>query len=206
MSGTTAAIVLAAGASRRLGSPKQLVDLDGRPLLQHVVAMVAGWPVDGIVVVLGSGAEEILDTVDFGEATIVINEDWDEGMASSIRVGLDLLSREPTWERAFVVLGDQPGIPDEVPPALLAAADEAHQPALVPVYRYEQGHPVLFDRALWPRLMALDGDVGASGLLKTHPEWVREVRFSIRLPRDVDTRADVADLRGGPAHRPRRTR
>ena len=206
MSGSTAAIVLAAGASRRLGSPKQLVDIEGRPLLEHVVGMVSAWPVDTVIVVLGSGSEDLLDAIDFGEAIVVINDDWDEGMASSIRVGLDLLSREASWERAFVVLGDQPYIPEEVPGRLLEEAEDAHQPTVVPVYRYEQGHPVLFDRSLWPRLMALDGDIGASDLLKAHPEWVHEVRFSLTLPRDVDTRADVADLQHGTGHRPDRTR
>jgi CTP:molybdopterin cytidylyltransferase MocA len=201
----TAAIILAAGASRRLGSAKQLVDLDGRPLLQHVVDMVAEWPVGGTVVVLGSGADEVLDAVDFGDATVAINDDWDEGMASSLRVGLDLLSRDAHWEQAFVVLGDQPGIPAEVPARLIDAAEESNRPTLVPVYRYERGHPVLFQRSLWPRLLSLSGDVGASDLLKSHPEWVEELRFGEVAPRDVDTAADLADLRSRSASRPDRS-
>lgn len=191
---STAAIVLAAGASRRLGSPKQLVEIRGVPLLQRVVDMIIGWPVDATVVVLGANADAVMDSVDFGTATILLNEDWEEGMASSIRVGLDYLSREARWDRAFVALGDQPGIPDSVPPQLLEAADSSHRSTFVPVYRYERGHPVLFNRSLWPRLMALSGDMGASELLKAHPEWVEEVRFSETGPRDVDTQADVADL------------
>ncbi len=197
----TAAIVLAAGASRRLGSPKQLADIGGAPLLQQVLDMVATWPVDGVVVVLGAHADEVMDMIEFGDATIAINDDWEEGMAASIRVGLDLLARDASWERAFVVLGDQPGIPDEVPEGLLEAAETTHRPVVVPVYRYERGHPVLFDRSLWPRLMALSGDVGASALLTTHPEWVEELRFSRSTPRDVDTRDDLADLRKGQTRR-----
>jgi molybdenum cofactor cytidylyltransferase len=193
----TAAIVLAAGESRRLGSPKQLVEIGGAPLLQQVIEMVGRWPVDGVVVVLGAHADQVMDGIDFGDATIAINDDWEEGMAASIRVGLDLLARDASWERAFVVLGDQPGIPEEVPVQLLEAAEETHRPVVVPVYRYERGHPVLFDRSLWPRLMALSGDVGASALLTTHPEWVEEIRFSRSTPRDVDTRDDLADLRRG---------
>lgn len=194
---TTAAIVLAAGASSRLGTTKQLVDVGGRPMLESVVAAAASWPVDTVVVVLGSGADEILEAVDLGEAVVVVNEGWDEGIASSIRVGLDVLSREPGWERAFIVLGDQPAIPGEVPERLLEAMEYSGRPAAVPVYRYERGNPVLFDRGLWPRLMTLEGDTGAAALLRTHPEWVEEVRFDQLPPRDIDTSDDVADLNRG---------
>jgi molybdenum cofactor cytidylyltransferase len=194
---TTAAIVLAAGSSSRLGSPKQLVDIGGRPLLESVVAAVGGWGVGIVVVVLGSGADEILESVDFGDALAVVNEGWEEGIASSIRVGLDVLTRDPVWERVFVVLGDQPRIPDDVPLGLMDALEESARPAAVPVYRYERGNPVLFDRGLWPRLMTLEGDTGASGLLLAHPEWVQEVRFDHLPPRDVDTRSDVAELQRG---------
>ncbi|OFW63762.1 MAG: hypothetical protein A2135_04895 [Actinobacteria bacterium RBG_16_67_15] len=196
----TAAIVLAAGASRRLGRPKQLLPLHGRPLLESVVAMAASWPVDMVVVVLGAFWEEIADAVQFGDAVVAVNEDWPEGIASSLRVGLDFVSRDPTYDRAFVVLGDQPSIPPDVPPGLLAAAEIGSRPALVPVYRYERANPVLFDRSLWARLMSLEGDMGASGILKAHPEWVKEVRFDHLPPHDVDTEADAAELdrHGGP--------
>jgi molybdenum cofactor cytidylyltransferase len=171
-----------------------LVDLDGKPLLQTVIDDVATWPVDLTVVVLGSSAEEILESLDFGDAVVAINEGWADGMASSLRVGLDVLTRDPQWENAFVVLGDQPGIPSDVPVRLLEALDESIRPVMVPVYRYERGNPVLFDRSLWPRLMTLTGDVGAATFVTTHPEWVEEVRFEDLPPRDIDTIDDVADL------------
>ncbi len=190
-----AALVLAAGSSRRLGSPKQLVDLGGRPLLDRVVGVVAGWPVELVVVVLGANADAILDRIDFGDAIVAVNDGWEEGLASSLRVGFDILTRRPRLERTFIVLGDQPHIPPQVPEALLEAAIRADRPAIVPVYRYQRGNPVLFDRSLWPRLMTLAGDSGASALLLTHPEWVEEIRFSELPPQDVDTPEDVADLR-----------
>jgi molybdenum cofactor cytidylyltransferase len=193
----TAAIVLAAGSSSRLGSPKQLVDVGGRPMLESIVASVSEWPVEVVVVVLGSGADEVLEAVDFGDALVAVNDGWEEGIASSIRVGLDVLTRDPAWERVFVVLGDQPSIPDEVPVRLLEAMEASGRPAAAPVYRYDRGNPVLFDRGLWPRLMTLEGDAGASALLRTHPEWVEEVRFDQLPPRDIDTASDVADLHRG---------
>ena len=186
-----AALVLAAGGSRRLGRPKQLLDWGGRPLLEEVTAAVADWGVSPVVVVLGAHAEEILERVDLGEATVVVNPEWEEGLASSLRVGFDLLTRRRECEWAFLVLGDQPHIPADVPPALLAAAAESGRSAVVPVYRYQWGNPVLFGRALWERLMSLEGDAGAAALLRAHPGWVHEVRFDHPVPADIDVPTDV---------------
>jgi len=191
---STAAIILASGSSIRLGSPKQLVDLDGKPLLERVVSDALTWPVEAVVVVLGASAEAILETVEFGEAIVAINEAWEDGLASSLRAGLDVLARESHWEGAFVAHGDQPGIPQAVPEGLMAAAAETQRPAVVPVYRYERGNPVLFDRSVWPRLMTLTGDAGVAALLSTHPELVEEVRFGDLPPREVGTADDIEDL------------
>ena len=197
MASTTAAVVLAGGASRRLGYPKQLINYRDRPFLEHVVHSVLSWPVDQVVVVLGASAEEILDAVDFGDAVVAINDDWEEGIASSLRVGLDVLSRDPHIDLAFVVLGDQPGIPPDVPAVLLEAAASSPRRAIAPLYRYERSHPVLFRRQLWERLMTLEGDQGAAALLKAHPDWVEEVRVDHLPPKDIDTADDVADLTAG---------
>jgi len=185
---------LAAGGSRRLAQPKQLLDWQGRPLLEGVVGAVARWPVAGVVVVLGAHAEEILDRVDFGGATVVLNPEWEEGLAASLRVGLDLLSRHPRYEATFVALGDQPEIPAEVPSALLGAAEETGRPAVVPRYRYQRGNPALVARRLWARLMSLEGDAGAGSLWRAHPAWVHEVRFDHPAPVDIDTPADFQKL------------
>ena len=189
-----AALVLAAGGSSRLGSPKQLVPWRGRPLLEGVVAAVAAWPVEHVAVVLGSGSEDIMDRVDLGDAVVVENPDWEEGIASSIRVGLDYLTRAPKFDRAFIALGDQPNIPQEVPDVLLEAMEISGRPAVVPKYRYERSNPALIHRSLWPRLMSLEGDAGASRLLQAHPEWVEEVWVDHLPPKDIDTRHDVAEL------------
>ena len=193
----TYALILAAGGSRRLGRPKQLVEWKGRPLLEWVIQSVAEWPVDGAAVVLGASEQEILEAVDFGEAMVVINPEWEEGIASSLRVGLDALARETAAERAFVVLADQPAIPAEIPAGLIEGMDRSDRPAAIPKYRYQRSNPVLVDRFLWPRLMSLEGDAGAARLLQAHPEWVHEVRFDRAPPRDIDTPDDLADLLGG---------
>ncbi len=190
-----AALVLAAGASTRLGQPKQLLDWGGRPLLEHVLATVHAWPVATVAVVLGAHAEEILERVDFGSAIVVLNLEWEEGIASSLRAGLDALARDPRLDAAFIALGDQPSIGPDVAARLLAAYRRTRSKAVVPRYRYARGNPVLVDRTLWDRLKSLEGDTGARRLLQAHPEWVEEVHFDVLPPRDVDTRADVEELR-----------
>jgi len=177
-----------------MGRPKQLIDWGGRPLLEQVVRAVASWPVAGVVVVLGAYAEEILERVEFGSALVALNPGWKEGMASSLRVGLDLLTRDSAYRAAFIVLGDQPQIPPEVPAALLAGAEGSGRPAVVPVYRYQRGNPVLVSRPLWGRLMSLQGDAGAAGLLAAHPAWVHEVRFERTVPADIDLPDDIQNL------------
>lgn len=190
-----AALVLAAGRSARLGELKQLLDWGGRPLLEHVVAGVATWPVGPVYVVLGAEADRILDEASLGDASVVINPGWEEGMASSLRVGLDALEREAQVEAAVLALGDQPSIPAEVVAGLVEEYRRERPMAVVPRYRYTRSNPALVARPLWGRLMSLTGDVGARQLLAAHPGWVREVYFDLPPPRDVDTADDVAELR-----------
>lgn len=190
-----AAVILAAGGSRRLGRPKQLEPWGDRNLLGHVVARTSEFPVDEVWVVVGYEADRILAETDLGTAGVVENPEWGEGIASSIRVGLDALTRLSRCDQALIVIGDQPAVPVEVVDELLASHARADRPVSVPKYRYTSGNPVLVDRLLWPRLMSLEGDEGAGRLWQAHPEWVNEVWFSDLAPRDVDTERDVVEMR-----------
>jgi molybdenum cofactor cytidylyltransferase len=192
---TTAAVILAAGESRRLGRPKQLEPWGESNLLSHVVARTREFAVEEVWVVLGHDYERILEQTNLDDVGIIENPEWGEGIASSIRVGLDALTRLSRCDRALVVLGDQPAVPTEVVEELMASHAQASHPVSVPKYRYNWGNPVLVDRSLWPRLMSLEGDEGAQRLWQAHPEWVNEVWFSDLGPRDVDTETDVAELR-----------
>jgi molybdenum cofactor cytidylyltransferase len=192
---TTAAVVLAAGESRRLGRPKQLEPWGDTNLLTHVVARTREFPVDEVWVVLGYDHERILEESDLGDAGVIENPEWGEGIASSIRVAFDALTRLSRCDRALIVLGDQPAVPVEVVEELMSAHARAAHPVSVPKYRYSWGNPVLVDRSLWPRLLSLEGDEGAQRLWQAHPEWVNEVWFPDLAPRDVDTETDVVELR-----------
>lgn len=191
----TAALILAAGQSARLGRPKQLEPWGESNLLGHVVANTARFPVEEVWVVIGYEAERILAETDLGEAGVVENPEWEEGIASSIRVGLDALTRMSRCDRVLIVIGDQPDVSAEVVAQLLESHERDGHPVTIPKYRYHWGNPVVVDRSLWPRLMSLEGDEGASRLWQAHPEWVNEVWFSGVAPRDVDTDADIAELR-----------
>lgn len=191
----TAAIVLAAGGSRRLGRTKQLEPWGDTNLLGHVVRSASAYPVEEIWVVLGHDMEAILDSTDLGDAFVVENPEWEEGIASSIRVGLDAVHRLSRCDQALMVIGDQPHSSVEVVTELLESHARSGKPVSIPKYRYSRGTPVVISRSLWPRLMSLDGDEGGRRLWLAHPEWVNEVLFSEDPPRDVDTASDVEELR-----------
>lgn len=192
---STAAVVLAAGSSRRLGRPKQLEPWGDTNLLGHVVERTRSFPVDEIWVVLGHEAEKMLNETPLEDVFVVENLEWEEGLASSLRVGLDALTRLSRCDRALIVIGDQPEISSSVVDELFRSHEASGKRVTVPKYRYSWGNPVLVDRSLWPRLMSLEGDEGAQRLWQAHPEWINEVWVSDSSPRDVDTESDVADLK-----------
>jgi molybdenum cofactor cytidylyltransferase len=125
----------------------------------------------------------------------VENLEWEEGIASSLRVGLDALTRLSRCDRVLIVIGDQPDVSVETVTELLASHAKAGKPVTLPKYRYNWGNPVIVDRSLWARVMSLEGDEGAKRLWQAHPEWINEVWFPNPGPRDVDTEADVTELR-----------
>lgn len=190
-----AALVLAAGGSQRLGRPKQLEPWGSDNLLEHVIRQTVAFPVDEVWVVVGANADRVLEQTDFMGAGVIENPEWEEGIASSIRAGLDALTQLSRCETALIVLGDQPNISAEVVEELLVSHRRSDSPVSVPKYRYNRGNPVAVDRSMWPRLMSLEGDEGGGRLWQAHPEWVNEVWFSELGPRDIDTEVDIAELK-----------
>jgi molybdenum cofactor cytidylyltransferase len=185
-------LVLAAGAGTRFGSAKQLADLDGRPMLEHsILAMVAS-PVGRVVVVLGSGAEEVLQRVDLHGADAVVCERWAEGQSASLACGLAELSGS---EAVVVTLGDQPFVsPDAIRRVIAARGGDAA--AVRATYHGEPGHPVLLERRLFERMRDVTGDHGARNLLISMR--TREVPCDdLGGGQDVDTPAQLDALRAG---------
>lgn len=187
-------IVLAGGTSSRVGRPKQLLDLGGRPLLQHALDHAAGAGLDELVVVLGHAADQVSAAVTLPPgARVVVNPDYATGQASSLRAGLAAAS--PDTEAAIILLGDMPGMR---PGDIRSVADAFRRgagPVVQARYRGTPGHPVLFARTLWPDLLAVEGDVGAREIIKAHPDWVTRVDIDADLPPDLDTLEDYERFR-----------
>jgi molybdenum cofactor cytidylyltransferase len=186
-----AGLVLAAGGASRFGSPKQLAELDGVPLLQHAIdAMLAVPALDRVVVVLGAVAEEIAAAVKFASAEPVVCREWADGMAASLRCGVAEL---PDADWAVVTLGDMPGVTPEAIEAVLEAIGPDVD-AVRAEYGGRGGHPVALSRALLDRVPALQGDVGARDLLAG--ARVRAVEaLHLARPDDVDTPEELEAIR-----------
>jgi molybdenum cofactor cytidylyltransferase len=191
---STAGIVLAGGASRRMGRPKQLLPVGGRPLLEGVVASACASRLDEVVVVLGASAGAILGQVAMGRARAVINPDHERGMSSSLRVGLAAMG--PEVERAVVVLGDQPAISGALLDELLDLQERSGLPAAALSFGGLLHPPVVLDRELWGDLRTLEGDVGCRAVIRARPELVAALPAAgdLRHPVDVDTPEDYARL------------
>jgi molybdenum cofactor cytidylyltransferase len=188
------AVVLAAGASTRFGSPKALAELDGRPILEHVLDAVREAGIEEIVVVLGHAADEIEDGIDWLDERLVRNPDPGE-MSSSLQMGLDAMAdAEPPVGAALLVLGDQPRMRPAVIRALISAARTSELDIIAPSYADGGGpNPVLLRRDAFDLADETSGDRGLAPVLEARPELVLLVLVPGTNP-DVDTRADLEAL------------
>jgi len=187
-----AGVVLAGGGSTRFGSPKQLAQLDGRPLLEHALGAVRSVPaIERIIVVLGAEAELISDAIDFEGCEVVVAEDWDEGISASLRAGVAAL---PDADAVVVTLADQPLITPQVIAAVLEHADR-RAPAARATFGGAPGHPVLIKRELFADVMQLRGDSGARELLELSGVATIECG-NLASADDVDTTQDLQRIGG----------
>jgi molybdenum cofactor cytidylyltransferase len=188
----SAGVVLAAGSSRRMGTPKQLLDYGGRPLLEVVVAHACASRMDEVVVVLGAASNQISEEVDFGRARLISNPDHASGMASSLRAGIAALDDDVVL--AVVILGDQPDISKELLDELIDLQAASTLPAAALSFDGLLHPPVVLSRELWANLDTLEGDVGCRALIRQRPELVAALPRGIghKHPADIDTPADYA--------------
>ncbi len=180
-----AGIILAAGASRRLGQPKQLLQLASRPLLQHVMDSAEQSVLDDVVVVLGANAERIQPALEPRRARFVLNERYSQGQSTSIHTGLAALPA--SIDAALIILGDSFGLSPDLINRLVSKYRAGRPTIVAPQFTDGMGNPVLFDRSIWPDLFAIEGDIGARELLRARQcEIATVVVNSQRLP-DIDT-------------------
>jgi nicotine blue oxidoreductase len=198
--GPVAGVVLAAGEGRGFGCPKALVSFAGEMLVERAIRTLAAGGCRPVVVVLGASETEVRARCDLGGAVVAVNEAWSEGMAGSLRVGLEA-ALGCGAAACLVALVDQP----LVSPALVArmiGAWESGARAAVAAWGGEGLTPVVLDRSLWEAVAERAvGDIGARALLRERPELVTLVDCGdVGAPDDIDTVADLQRLeRGLPA-------
>ncbi|MGD2052036.1 MAG: nucleotidyltransferase family protein [Acidimicrobiia bacterium] len=164
-------------------------------VIGHLVAQARDWPVDAVLVVLGAAAEEVLAASDLGDVTVVIDPEWREGIAASLRAGVDTVTRLDDYDAIVVAYGDQPLNPPDVVSRLLDTHREAGRLVTVPKYRYSVGGPYVVGAGLWSRLMGLEGETTPEQLFQAHADWVEEVWFDRVPPRRIVTPDDLYELR-----------
>ena len=190
-----AAVVLAAGSATRFGSAKQLAVVAGKPLVQHAVDAAGAGGADEVVVVLGANAEAIRAVLRLPPgARVVVNPDHEAGQSTSLRAGI--LAAADAATAVVILLADQPGVTSADVRAVIDAHRRGGATIARAVYRGNPGHPVLLARALFGEALAASGDAGARTLLARHAAHVEQVAIDRAAPGDVDTRADLDDVRG----------
>ncbi|MEB8342251.1 nucleotidyltransferase family protein [Streptomyces endophyticus] len=190
-----AGLLLAAGGGRRLGGrPKALLEHRGRPLVEHAVRILRAGGCDPVHVVLGAAAGDVREQAALEGCQVTENPDWEEGMGSSLRAGLEALAATEA-EAALVLLVDQPGI-GAAAVARVRAAHDSPASLAAAAYGGERGHPVLFGRDHWAGIAAsAKGDRGARAYLKEHAGAMRLVECGdIAEAYDIDTEADLGHL------------
>ncbi|MCI1190075.1 nucleotidyltransferase family protein [Hymenobacter sp. DH14] len=196
-SGPVALLLLAAGASTRMGRPKQLLPYHGRTLLRHAAETAVASGCTPVVLVTGALHEELLAEVAGLPIQAVRNENWESGMASSIKIGLAAVA--PAQPRAvLVMLTDQPLVTPELLRQLVAQQQQTQAPIVAAAYGDTLGVPAIFARALLPELLQLQGQQGAGRLIAGRGAAVGRVVFPAGLL-DVDTPEQYAALLSGDA-------
>ena len=195
------AVILAAGSSSRLGSPKQTLQFEGNSLLRRAVLAALETTCRPVVVVTGANAElcrRELDQLDVREA---FNPNWETGMASSIRAGLEeLVSTEPDVAAAVLLLCDQPHVNSVVISNLVAAHRTTGRPVIASAYGGSFGVPALFSRTLFAELTDLKGTSGAKEIIKRHAADAHLLPFP-QGEVDIDTPQDLSQLQPTPPSR-----
>ena len=186
-------LILGAGASQRLGPPKQLLPFRGTTMIGWVLTQAQkAASLDEVVVVLGRAADQVRERVDFGAARVVENPVFDEGCSSSYRAGLAALN--PESAAVMIILADQPGITPEVIDRVAGEWRQKEAVIALCSYRGRKGHPMIFAQSMFDQLVGLHGDKAAWKLVDANADVVQEIYFDLPFPDDVNTPEDFERL------------
>jgi molybdenum cofactor cytidylyltransferase len=207
--GKIALVILAAGDSSRMGKAKQLLPINGVPLLQKAInaavqLMSAGRDRSSIsfttFVVVGANSDAIKEAIDFAQCRVLVNENWRSGMSSSITHALThIQNNEPEALGVLLLMGDQPYVTDSVLAKVITEYERTGSPIVVSSYCARgsdekiPGPPAFFARVLFPELLQLEGDAGARKVVLAHADTMAAVDFPLGAI-DIDTETDYASL------------
>ena len=188
-------IILAAGSSHRMGSPKSLLKIGENTFLQYIVEVLHSARILDIVIVLGAEAEKIQPSLSWFDGKIVVNNDWQKGQLASIITGinsLDMTTTDPEEiHGAMICPVDHPLISQSILVNLLQEFWRRHKKIVVPTYKGTRGHPVIFAKELFDELRNAPIDVGARSVVRKHPEQVHEVALEEEgILINIDTQED----------------
>ena len=183
-------VILAAGQGRRMGEPKQLLPLGGKPMVWHVAraACMAGF--DEVIVITGAYAPEVKQVLQDLQLSIVYNEDWNQGQSTSVKKAVQSITTE--GQAVVFLLGDQPLVGVKLINDLIKAYHETNASIIVPRWQNQPGNPVLFDIGVWrSALLQLSGDEGARQIIRQNQEAIHYIDLLAgQVFMDVDTPAD----------------
>ena len=197
MKSPTAGILLAAGESKRFGTPKQLLTFGGRCLIERVLAAALESKLDRVLLVLGCEHERIRSRLGgwagHPKFDLLVNPHYRGGLSTSLKFGVARIQGE--FPAAMFLLGDQPLVDADLIDLLLARFAESEKPICVPTHRGVRGNPVLFASDFYPAILDLTGDRGARDLIAAHPDRVLAVEIpDPHVFLDIDRREDVEKI------------
>jgi molybdenum cofactor cytidylyltransferase len=207
--GGVSAIVLAAGMSRRMGTPKQLLRLAGETILEHTLKNVRASNVSEIVLVLGHAAESVEKEISTERVKIVRNQDYQQGMGTSLRTGLAAV--DASASAVLIVLADQPFVRPETINQLIACHQNVNQNVnqeekpqiIIPAFNGFRGNPALLDRSVFAELQSLTGDVGCRAIFGNHTENIRKLPVEdIGVLLDIDSQEEYKKFENAEAGKP----
>jgi molybdenum cofactor cytidylyltransferase len=189
------AILLAAGESKRMGKPKQLMPFGQSTLLEQAIDNLMNSAVDEIIVVLGYKAEEMIKTIAAKPVKIVVNPNYRQGMSTSIIAGLSLVDSQA--QTVMLALGDQPSVDSQTINRLIEEFYRHDKGIAIPTYRGMRGHPIIFTIKYKQELLEPRGDIGGREIIRHHPDDVLEVAVdSASVASDIDTKSDYQSQLG----------
>ena len=185
----SAAIILAAGGAQRFGSPKQLLEIEGQPIIRRIARLALAAGLDPVIVVCGAYGNEVRQALDGLPVNCVVNPDWEAGQSTSLRSGLHKLPASTSG--AIFMLADQPFVSLDVILALVREHAETLAPIVAPRVGDQRANPVYFDRVTFPELLALEGDIGGRAVIRSGHYLVRWLEWlDAKLLVDIDTLED----------------